>query len=620
MWENRRMRMRLSVALSVMTLTAATVASAQAPQPAEIRDAATKALATITAAQATWAASKQVCTSCHHQYQPALAYDAARRHGLPVDEPVARADAAAAFTFADLDRAIQYTHVIEPAVDDAYRMVAAHAAGVVPNLGASVYARLLISRQNADGTWDSYHQRPPSSYSRFMMTAVGLRAVQIYHHRTQQAQARASMARARAWLESHRAPDTEGRAYQLLGLAWAGADRATLQRLAGELEATQTADGGWSSIDGRDSESYSTGQALVALHDAAAMPASDPAWQRGLAFLVHTQAADGTWHVTSRLHPPAPLSPPYFEAGYPYGHDQFISMSGASWAVMALAGALGPSRPASVPALPAVAPTAVPSWAETALFGSTAELARLLDGGLDANAATAGGTTVLMMAAPDAAKMRLLLDRGARVNTRAKSRFSALMVAAQYQEADEAIALLIDRGADVTLQPGQEQPVFNANPFFLASYAGNARSLARLHEAGAPIDEPMLLLGSSRVTPLFGALVSGDMAVAQALFDLGAPTDFADRNEITMLGRAVLNNDVDMAALLVGRGADVNHLDKFGMTPLLWAASIDFGDSQMIDLLLKAGARADMRTKEGATALDLARRYNHTHLIARLAR
>ena len=82
-------------------------------------------------------------------------------------------------------------------MDDAYRMVAAHAAGVPPNLGAAVYARLLISRQNRDGDWDGFHQRPPSSYSRFTMAALGLRAVQLYHHPSQKAAAAAAVARAR---------------------------------------------------------------------------------------------------------------------------------------------------------------------------------------------------------------------------------------------------------------------------------------------------------------------------------------------------------------------------------------------------------------------------------------
>ena len=47
----------------------------------------------------------------------------------------------------------------------------------------------------------------------------------------------------------------------------------------------------------------------------------DPAWRRGLQYLLETQAGDGSWHVASRLHPPAFVSPPYFESGYPYGHD-----------------------------------------------------------------------------------------------------------------------------------------------------------------------------------------------------------------------------------------------------------------------------------------------------------
>jgi ankyrin repeat protein len=40
----------------------------------------------------------------------------------------------------------------------------------------------------------------------------------------------------------------------------------------------------------------------------------------------------------------------------------------------------------------------------------------------------------------------------------------------------------------------------------------------------------------------------------------------------------------------------------------------------MIELLLKSGARADARNKDGLTALDLARKYNHVELIPPLTR
>lgn len=610
------------IVLATVPVVPAAWAQEQEIDPGKARAAAERALVALQRAQAPWySANKQVCASCHHQYQPALAYRVARDHGVPFDEAIAAADGVKAFTFADLDRAVQYSYVIEPAMDDAYRLVAAHAAGVKPNLGAAVYAKLLISRQNAEGDWDGFHQRPPSSYSRVTMAALGLRAVQLYHHASQQAEAEAAVARARTFLEQRPARNTEERSYQLLGLRWAGAGRPVLQRLARELKATQQADGGFVSVNGRDSDAYSTAQALVALHDGADVAIIDASYQRGIDYLLRTQAADGTWHVASRLHPPAPLSPPYFDAGYPYGHDQFLSMQAAGWAVMALSYLLEPARPVPPPPLAGTTPEAVEPWAETVIFGTAEDVRRLLDSGaLNARAATRpGGTTALMMAAPDVAKMRLLLDRGAEVNARAASRFSALMVAAQYQDGDAAIDLLLDRGAQVA-PPAGAPPVFNANPFFLAAYAGNTRSLKRLLEAGARVDDAMLVIGTSRATPILSAFKFGDAAVANALFDLGVPIDVADGNGITMLGRAVLNNEVEMARALIARGADVNVVDKQGMTPLLWAANVDFGDAEMVTLLLQAGARPDARTKDGLTPLELAKKWGHVNLIPALER
>ena len=608
------------ILLGICSLLGTRTASAQEAEPARVRDAAARAMVAIQKAQEPWyTTNKQVCASCHHQYQPALAYRVARDHGVPFTESIARADATKAFNFSDIDRAVQYSYVIEPAVDDAYRMVAANAAGVKPNLTTAIYARLLISRQNARGDWDGFHQRPPSSYSPVTMAALGLRAVQVYHHSSQKAQAEAAVARARKFLESHSPRDTEERSYQLLGLRWAGAPRARLQNLARDLKGTQRDDGGWNSVAGRESDAYSTGQALVALRDGGGVAIIDTSYQRGIEFLMKTQAADGTWRVASRLHAPAPLSPPYFDAGYPHGHDQFLSMQGASWAVMALSYALEPARPVAPPALPETEPSGVEPWVETMIFGTRDDVQRLLDGGVSPNAATkSGGTTALMMAAPDVGKMTLLLDRGANVNARANSRFSALMVAAQYQEGDPAINLLLDRGAQVAA-PAEGAPVFNANPFFLASYAGNATSLKRLLAAGGKLDEAMIAIGTSRTTPMLGAFKFGDIEVARTLLDLGAPVDFADGNGITMLGRAALNNDVEMARLLITRGAAVNVVDKLGMTPLLWAANIDFGDTQMIELLLKSGAQANVRNKDGLTPLDLARKWGHANLIPALS-
>ena len=594
----------------------ALISTASAADPARIRSAAASNLALFQSSQKHWF-EVQRCDSCHHQYQPALAYRAAREHGIPFDEAIARADAAKAFTYADLDKVIQYSWIIEPAVDDAYRLIAADAAGVRPSLSTAVMARLLMARQNRGGDWPSHRQRPPSSYSNVTFTALGVRAIQLYAHPSQKAELAKHVALARQWLLSHRAVDTEERTYKLLGLKWSGGDRAALAAATRDLQSAQAADGGWPSLDGRDSDAYSTGQALVALHDGGGVAITDANWQRGIDWLLKTQAADGSWHTRTRLYPPAPLSPPYYESGLPYGHDQFLSAQGGAWCVMALAYALGPGTQVVPEPLPGVAPESVEPWAETVLFGTAADVKKLLDGGLDPNSATkSGGTTALMMAAPDADKMKLLIDRGADVNKRSETKYSALMVAAQYgTHSTPAIRLLLAHGADASQSQGK--PLFNADPLFLAAYGGNAEVLPDLLKAGASLNGEMTLIGTSNSDAISGAVRHGYLDVADTLVKLGAPVDRTDKR-ITPLVKAVLGDQVEMAKFLIAKGADVNHVDGNGMTPLLYAASIDFGSPAMIDMLIKAGARTDMKTNEGKTALELARQYHHTHLIPSL--
>jgi ankyrin repeat protein len=581
---------------------------------AKARDAAARAIALIQSSQKGWS-EQQNCVSCHHQFQPAVAFRSAREHGIPVDEKLAREIAVHAFDYSDLDTLIQYNQVIEPAMTDAYQLVAADAAGVRPNLGTAIMARLLVSRQSADGHWDSFHQRPPSSYSRFTQTALGLMAIQTYGHSSQKDEVKEHVLRAAGWLFKNVPRDTEERSYQLIGLSVSGVEEVVRKRLGLDLLKTQQADGGWGSIEGRESEAYSTGEALMALGMSGVL-VSDTAYQKGIDFLLKTQMPDGSWHVKSRLHPPAPVSPPYFESGYPYGHDQFLSAQGSAWAVTALAEAAGGNRAASLPRLREAEPVNAEPWIETMLFGTVADVKKLLDSGFDPNSATkSGATTALMMAAPDAGKIKLLLDRGADVNARSKTGYSALMVAAQYRESTAAMRLLLDRGAKIS---SEKPALFRAGPFFLASYAGNAEILGALKAAGANLEEPMILIGTSSTTPLMGAVRFGNLEVARKLVELGASVNQTDGSGITPIGRAVLGNQVEMARFLIERGAEVNHTDKLGMTPLLYAASIDFGDSAMVEVLLQAGAKREARNKEGLTAIELARKYGNSHLLTRL--
>jgi ankyrin repeat protein len=253
------------------------------------------------------------------------------------------------------------------------------------------------------------------------------------------------------------------------------------------------------------------------------------------------------------------------------------------------------------------------------IFGRSADVKRLLEGKFDVKSAKLPeGTTALMMAAPDAAKMRLLIEHGADVNARSRSGYTALAVAARYGGADEAIGLLLDSGAKVR-EAG-------AQVLGIAAHAGNVGSLARLREDGGDVstqinfEAPGRLSPPIRLSPMTVAVRNGDPAVVRKLLDLGADVDRAHGERFSALEGAVLNNNIELVRLFLSRGADVNEVDGVGYTALLLAASIDFGETEILDLLLASGARIDARNRSGETALDLARKYGHTRFAAKLTK
>jgi len=139
--------------------------------------------------------------------------------------------------------------------------------------------------------------------------------------------------RAAEWIAKAQPRVNEDRVFHLLGLAWAGSDHRILQIAAHSLAAGQNSDGGWSQIPTLPSDAYATGQALVALKESGTMSATNPAYKRGVQFLLKTQHGDGSWFVKTR----AIRIQPFFESGFPFGQDQFVSAAGTNWATQALA-------------------------------------------------------------------------------------------------------------------------------------------------------------------------------------------------------------------------------------------------------------------------------------------
>jgi ankyrin repeat protein len=601
-----------------LLLTAASAApAAEAVLPERLRPAAERALTLLAETSAAWPA-KRTCTSCHHQTIPAFAFEAAHRKGLRFDEARTIEGLRKGFgPIVDIDRAVQATRQIDPSMDTGLMLAAAAALGAPGNGGTTAFARLLLLKQQPSGSWTTIDARPPQSYSTIGATAYAARAVQAYAgagSREWTAKADAAVARARTWLSTAPAFDTADLVYRVIGLSWTRGTPSELEDAVRAVRSAQHADGGWGQLPGLASDAYSTASAVAALQESG-VASSDDTIARGLKFLVDTQRPDGSWHVASRVTEQDLVSPPHFETGFPHGPDQMISAMATAYAIAAIAGAL-PAKGDS-PLVPSSAwHTDEPAWVRVVQSGTLEELAALLDKGLLPDAATEGGTSLLMIAAPDVAKMRLLVERGADVNRAAASGVTPLMVAANYPRSAEALRFLLARGAQAMLP---KAAVNESTPTSYAIWSGDTEALEAILAAGGRIPEHVNIAGGlSYVSALDIAAFQRDEPMIRALVRHGQDVNGLDESGVSPLTQAALMNDAALVRLLVSLGADPNRPDQNGETPLMHAAQMDYGTTDVIKALLAAGACRTALDKDGRTALELAKRLEYTAIVAAL--
>ncbi len=179
-------------------------------------------------------------------------------------------------------------------------------------------------------TWTS--NRPPTEASQFTTNYLAVRALKKWGTESQKERIARRIEVVRNWVHKTSAKDTEDRVFRLYALQIVGEPELKRQPAIEALLQSQRRDGGWGQLDALDSDAYATGSALVALHQAGGLATCDPAYQRGIAFLLKSQQQDGSWHVRSRSKP----FQPYYETGFPHGKDQFISSAASSWATTAL--------------------------------------------------------------------------------------------------------------------------------------------------------------------------------------------------------------------------------------------------------------------------------------------
>jgi ankyrin repeat protein len=103
---------------------------------------------------------------------------------------------------------------------------------------------------------------------------------------------------------------------------------------------------------------------------------------------------------------------------------------------------------------------------------------------------------------------------------------------------------------------------------------------------------------------LYFAAIMGDVEIAQLLLDRGANVDGAHKSGSTILFHAVEFGRTEMVQFLIEHGADVNKATRWGFTPLHEAAHK--GDLPIARTLVAAGADPAARSRDGETVLDAA--------------
>jgi len=549
-----------------------------------------------------------------------MAVAVARERRFPIDEAMLSDEMQAVRRrLSAPDRSVVYPSVVPDFISVSYALTALAAAGLPPDYRTGMQVHKLMGAMHVSGHWNYWPYRPPLEGSEVTATALAVRALQAFAPPARMPEVEDRISRACAWLARVTPRDTEDMSMQLLGLRWAGADGGAISRATSRLLEAQNPDGGWAQIQTRESDAYATGEALVALNQAGGVSPSNSAFRRGIRLLLNTQQTDGTWEVQTRRTRGQGV--PFVDSGFPHGKNQFISYAATSWAVMALAlsdvdhvsnALMGHSDSASLTAHDSGSDDEIGSFTplmRAALFGTTDEVRKLVKCGADVNAvAKPSGITPLMCAAHNPAKAAILLSAGADVNARTDGGHTALLLAADYDGAGETVEMLLDRNPDVNARSATPVPINSA--IARAAMRGDVEVIIMLLARGATLND--LEKGS---TAFLASVIRGDTNLASFLLERGADveTRFAGKDTAkgsTPLMWAAWWGFPEMVKLLLKHGAAIEAGDDAGMTALLYAAAAkDRGNTEVLEILLAAGADPKATTPTGESASSLAQLY-----------
>jgi quinoprotein dehydrogenase-associated probable ABC transporter substrate-binding protein len=233
-----------------------------------------------------------------------------------------------------------------------------------------------------------------------------------------------------------------------------------------------------------------------------------------------------------------------------------------------------------------------------------AQVEKWLGQGLDVNSALNGAVL-----AGDLERIRFLLSKGADVNSRDGLGQYLIHLAAEQRDMD-VIADLLDAGADIEARDSD-----GWTPLMHAAAQDNVPAIQLLASRKANVNATT----PDGYTALAYALADGKFAAAEALVEVGASVTapagpekltplmiVASQRPIEQRMMALIEGvgPLDIAQLLVTRGADVNATSTTGVTALMVAAV--HNNPAMIGLLAQLGAKFSAKEAGGRTARELA--------------
>ncbi|CAF3711263.1 unnamed protein product, partial [Rotaria sordida] len=236
----------------------------------------------------------------------------------------------------------------------------------------------------------------------------------------------------------------------------------------------------------------------------------------------------------------------------------------------------------------------------------------LLSRGANVNAATKKGNTALHIAslAGQEEVVKLLVKHNANINCQSQNGFSPLYMAAQENHI-EVVKFLLANGANQSLATED-----GFTPLAVSLQQGHEKVVAILLEndsKGSKVRLPALHIAAKKNDTKAAALLLQGDNQPDLNYKGGGFVNCTTKSGFTPLHIAAHYGNLEVAQLLISRGADVNYAASQNITPLHVASK--WGKANIVQLLLEKGAQIDVKTKDGLTPLHCAARSGHDQVV-----